>query len=477
MKKNIIITIVITAFFFVECNVLFADIQPLKVSDNGRFLTKLNGDPVFLNADTCWKIAWKLKKEDVDFYLNKRKEQKFNAIGVDAFPDEKAPANKYGQYPFDIVKGKFDPLKPIIKKGYDYWDHLEFIIDNAAEKGIYVILLPAWGSRVAGAYGSGKPNGEIIFDKTKAYKYALWISKKFKNKKNIIWMIGGDRSAVYGKNDYRSVFRAMAKGITDGYDKNPVLISYHPQKWAPNSSTWFHNESWLSFNSVQDQPSDQINAITKDWKLKPAKPVWLFEGGYEGRHDGVYKDWQIRFQAYQTVFAGGFGETYGNMAIWDFPENWKKHLDDPGANQLQHLVYLMSLLSKEQYLERVPDQSLLHGDTGKMSGNEGVFSTCIVATRSKKGDVAMIYTSGIKSVITVKMHLLEGPEMFASWFSPRSGKWKILGSETNKMIKYEKNIRSGKKALDYQFWVPGHPDKSEDWVLVLYNKELKGRIK
>ncbi len=67
MKKNIIISIVLASIFFLESNILFADIQPLKVSDNGRYLTTLNGDPVFLNADTCWKIAWKLKKEDVEF--------------------------------------------------------------------------------------------------------------------------------------------------------------------------------------------------------------------------------------------------------------------------------------------------------------------------------------------------------------------------------------------------------------------------
>lgn len=472
MKNNIIISIVITILLSIASNVLFAEIQPLKVSDNGRFLTTLDGEPVFLNADTCWQIPWKLKKEDVNFYLNKRHEQKFNAIGVVVFNDDKCLINKYGKHPFEIIKGKYDPLKPVIKKEYDYWNHLEYIIDSAADREMYVILLPAWANLVAGKYGSGKPNSNILFNENNAYKYAKWITEKFKNKKNIIWMLGGDRSAVYGKYDYRKVYEAMAKGLIAGSGNKQILISYHPQKWAPNSSEWFHDAKWLSFNSVQDQPSDQINAIANDWNLKPPKPVWLFEGGYEGRQGDAYKDWQIRFQAYQTVFAGGFGETYGNMAIWNFSKNWKKHLDDPGSDQMRHLVFLMSLLTKEQYLERVPDQSLLYGDTGKMTGNEGVLSSCIVATRSKKGDIAMIYTAGIKSVITVKMNLLKGPKMFASWFSPRTGKWKVPGSETNKvMITYEKDIRSGEKALDYQFWVPGHPDKSEDWVLILSNKE------
>ncbi len=473
MKIKIIFLIILVSILSFNINISFAAMQSLKVSDNGRFLTTSDGNPVFLNADTCWEIPWKLKKEEVDFYLNKRKDQKFNAIGVDTFPDEKAPANGYGKYPFEIVNGKYDPLKPVIKKGYDYWDHLEYIIDEAAKRGIYVILLPTWGSRIAGDWGNGKPNSDVLFDESSAYKYGEWLADRLKNKKNIIWMIGGDRSAIYGKYDYRKIFNSLAKGLIAGSGNKQNLMSYHPKKWAPNSSEWFHNEPWLSFNSIQDQPSDQINAIKYDWNLKPAKPTWLFEGGYEGRKKGRYKDWQVRFQAYQTVFAGGFGEVYGNMSIWDFESDWKERINDPGANQLCHLVYLMSLLSKEQYLEREPDQSLLQGDTGKMTGNEGMFSSCIVATRSKKRDIAMIYTAGSKN-ITVKMHLLKGPAVFVYWFNPRTGKWKYQNKEVDKPIPDEKPPAiSGEKALDYQFYIPGIHTISNDWVLILSNKKIK----
>ena len=73
-------------------------------------------------------------------------------------------------------------------------------------------------------------------------------------------MIGGDRSAVYGEKDYRNVFRAMAEGVADGVngidqqnqeaDYSTTLMSYHPRKWKPNSSEWFHREPWLDFNSI-----------------------------------------------------------------------------------------------------------------------------------------------------------------------------------------------------------------------------------
>ena len=80
----------------------------------------------------------------------------------------------------------------------------------------------------------------------------------------------------------------------------------------------------MDFNSTQDQPSDQITRITSDYALTPTKATWLFEGGYEERvkSSGTYGAWQCRFQAYQTVFPGGFGQMYGHMSIWEFKSDW-----------------------------------------------------------------------------------------------------------------------------------------------------------
>jgi len=472
MKKSIVVSIVITAFLLLTCNISVAGIKSLKVSNNGRFLVTTDDHPVFLNADTAWEIAWRLNKNDVDFYLNKRNKQKFNAIGVVAFPGEKTLPNFFGKFPFEIKDGRFNPLKPIVKNSYDYWNHLEYIIDSAAKRKMYVILLPCWGSCVAGTY-SCKPNKDIIFNETNAYLYAKWIADKFKNKNNILWMLGGDRSAVKGKYDFRNIYKRFAKGLTDGSGNKKILISFHPQKWSPNSSEWFHNESWLSFNSIQDQPSDQIKAIQHDWNLKPAKPTWLFEGGYEGRvvQGKVYKDKEVRVQAIQTVFAGGFGSTYGNMAVYNFSKDWKKHLDDPGANQMKNVIKFMSLLSKEQYLTREMDQSLLYGNTGKNYGPEGMFSSRVVAFTTKKKDLAMIYTAGGKE-FNVRMHKLKGPKMITYWYNPETGLWKIPGKEVDKIKPVDQNAITGKDALDYQFYVPNWPPRDKDWILILSSEPI-----
>ena len=358
---------------------------------------------------------------------------------------------------------------------------------------MYVILLPAWGSRVAGDWGNGKATSDIIFNSTSSYKYGCWIGQRFRGKKNIVWMIGGDRSAVYGKRDYRSVFRAMAEGIADGVngvnqqdgkaDYSTTLMSYHPRKWMPNSSEWFHKDAWLDFNSIQDQPRDQITATRLDYGLEPTKPTWLFEGRYENavKAEGLYKDWQMRFQSYQTVFAGGLGITYGSMNIYHFGNKtgsqnepvasgkvgkWQRSLDEAGAMDMQHLLSLMTSLSNDQYLDRIPDQSLLDGDEGSMEGGEGFRSSQLQATRGRKGDYAMIYSANGRD-ICLKMDRLAAPLMDAFWFSPRNGKWRIKDSDVANRRPFAENIPSGPAAPMREFDPPGSTGDGNDWVLVL----------
>jgi Protein of unknown function (DUF4038)/Putative collagen-binding domain of a collagenase len=507
MKNCLIWCVFVCTIYATNTTELLADrLNDLRVSENGRFLVRQDGSGIFPVADTAWAIAWKLNRSQVETYLQHRKDQDFNMIAIIAFPSYEARevvANTNGDHAFEVSDGKYDPLRPITTPGsrpadsdeYDYWDHLEYIIDVSATKGMYVILLPAWGGHVAGGYGNGKDTSGIILRMPESYQYGHWIGQRFKEKKNIIWMMGGDRSAVYGDKDYRDVFRAMAEGIADGVnginqrdgnaDFSTTLMSYHPQKWAPNSSEWFHNDAWLDFNSIQDQPKDQISATELDYGLASVKPTWLFEGGYEHRGN-IYKDWQIRFQSYQTVFAGGFGVTYGNMNIYHFSDKevrldesvepheagkWENSLDDPGALQMRHLSDLMISLSKDQFLDRIPDQSLIEGDQGRMDGAEGDRSSRLQATRGGRGDYAMVYSANGRN-ISLRMNRLAAGRMNAFWFNPRNGRWRVKDIDfTDPSFTdprpFMEHIPSGPAAPIMEFDPPGAVRDGNDWVLIL----------
>jgi len=209
----------------------------LKVSENGRFIATKDGKPFFWLGDTGWLLFNKLTREETETYLEDRKQKGFNVIQVMVLHTTEA-VNAYG----DSALVKRDVANPKLTEGnnftndseYDFWDHVDFVIKKAEEKGIYMALVPIWGGNVKAGHVSQK-QAEI---------YASFLANRYKNQSNIIWLNGGD---IKG-SDSLAVWKTIGKTINDIDTKH--LITFHP-RGRTSSSDWFHNENWLDFNMVQ----------------------------------------------------------------------------------------------------------------------------------------------------------------------------------------------------------------------------------
>jgi hypothetical protein len=467
--------------------------EPLRVGAGGRVLETVEGRPVFVLGDTAWSLVARLTREEIDRYLRHRRQQSFNAVTFVLFsPDTPAlvaaPGNAYGDAPFHSdAEGKPDTLRPATTAGanpadsteYDYWDHVDFTIAQCRRLGFYAIVLPTWGSGVTAGYSGERPE-QIVFDAPKAYAYGRWLGARYASERHVIWMLGGDRSAVYGERDYRPVFRAMAEGLADGThggdafdgraDYRGLLISYHPRKDAPNSSAWFHDDEWLSFNSIQDWPEVQIEAVASDRQRTPAKPTWLYEGRYEGYFKRGYKpeqwgEWQARQQAWQTVLAGGFGHVYGHERVFSFGvdgADWNAYLDAPGARSMSHLAKLMNSLKDGALARLQPDPALVAGDPGTV---ERLRSTRVTASRGDTG-LALLYSPNGRT-IEVVMDAFSRAPVHGFWFNPRTGGWHDGRSESAEMRPFATDIAAGPGAGVRSFDPPGIERDGSDWLLVL----------
>src|SRR5688572_16839824 len=231
----------------------------IKVSENGKYLQTKDGKPFFWLGDTDWELFHRLTREEAEEFLEIRKQQGFNviqAVALAEFNGIREP-NRYGDLP--LVNE--DPQQLAVTSGsdpkntaeYDYWDHVDFVIRKAAEKGLYIGLLPTWGDKVAKLWG----DGPIIFNAENALVYGRTLAKRYQKDWNIIWILGGDRPAVYTAKkdgveksyDDKAVWRAMAKGIEEVLGRE-AFISYHP--WGGHSSSQYvHDEAWLDLNSFQ----------------------------------------------------------------------------------------------------------------------------------------------------------------------------------------------------------------------------------
>ena len=254
----------------------------LRVSENNRFLQTEDGRPFFWLGDTAWELFHRLTREEAEKYLKNRADKGFTVIQAVALAelDGLHDPNPYGELPLE----NDDPTKP----REAYFQHVDFIIRKAEQLGLYVGLLPTWGDKV---FKDRWGTGPEIFTVENAKVYGKWIGNRYKNQKNIIWILGGDRNPR-NESDV-AIWRAMAAGIEEGVGgHHKALMTFHPQ---PNSledggsSKWFHKDAWLDFNMFQTGHCRENNVwdlMNFVYRLTPVKPVLDGETLYED-HPGL----------------------------------------------------------------------------------------------------------------------------------------------------------------------------------------------
>jgi hypothetical protein len=425
----------------------------LQVSENQRFLQYEDGTPFFYLGETAWELIHRCSRDEAKMFLKNRAEKGFTVIQTVILGelDGLNVPNVYNDYP--LMNN--DPLKP----NEAYFQHVDYIIDMAATYGLYIALLPTWGDKVVG--------NNAIFTIDNAEKYGKFLGKRYKDKKNIIWVLGGDRNW----DGYEPIWRAMAKGITIGVagseDYSKTLMTLHPTG-SLSSSRNFHNDAWLDFNMQQDghcYTTDSWNKIKADYNRLPVKPVIDGEPLYEEHpicfnavENGFSTDYHVRRYLYHDLFAGALGHTYGCHAIWqmftknrvpiNFPRRtWIESLNLPGAFQMQ---YARWLIESRPFLTRIPDESLILSDTGTSNYH-------ISATRDIQGSYVFVYSEQ-GNPFTIDMSKLKAKQITAWWFDPRTGNATMLESFEN----------SGNKNFQ-----PPTSGMGNDWVLVLDDASQK----
>ncbi|HEY0057888.1 MAG TPA: DUF4038 domain-containing protein, partial [Flavisolibacter sp.] len=163
----------------------FSSSAQLRVSDNKRFLVTEGGKPFFWLGDTAWELFHRLSREEADMYLKDRADKGFTVIQAVALAelDGLHDPNPYGEVP--LLND--DPAKP----REAYFQHVDYIINKANDYGLHIALLPTWGDKI---FKDRWGKGPEIFNLANAKVYGRWLGRRYKNKRNIIWVLGGDRN-------------------------------------------------------------------------------------------------------------------------------------------------------------------------------------------------------------------------------------------------------------------------------------------
>lgn len=432
----------------------------LQVSENRRYLQHENGKPFFWLGETAWLFPSRLDRDEVGYYIGETAKNGFNVIQISVLHSI-GVMNAYGHI---ALPERFD-FSNIDRNGeYNYWKHVDYIVQQAASRGIYIGIVCIWGGNVK--------SGIVSVDD--ARNYGEFLARRYGKFPNIIWLIGGD---VRG-DAFPEVWKTLAATIRSHCPDQ--LMTFHPFG-RTMSATWFNNEPWLDFNMFQSghrrygqrrgdgdytiddyTEEDSWRFVEKSLTFQPLKPVIDGEPSYEhipqGLHDTTQPRWQasdVRRYAYWSVFAGACGHTYGHNSIMQMYRPgvspaygaeipWWEAVHAPGLQQMKHLKALMLAFP---YFERIPDQSVI-------AGTNGVQYERVIATRGN--DYILVYNYTNRRV-EIDITKISGVRKKAWWYSPVDGQTEYIGEFANGKHFFNQDSAYG---------------AGNDWVLIITDAKV-----
>ena len=428
----------------------------LTLSKDRRYFLR-NGEPFFWLGDTAWLLFQKLTFEEAMVYLKNRAEKGFSVVQA-TLVHTKDYRNREGS--LALFEDDFARPNPDLSPDA-YWPMVRRIVDEAAEMGIVMALLPSWGHFVSSGWLAGSTI-DVYID---------FLAERFGDCENVIWLVGGDVRGSDAPEDFNRIGSRLREKCPN------QLIGFHPFGRC-SSSQWFQDAPWLDFHLFQsghrrydqiklNQWDDKVDAETfvgednyryvrHDRALIPARPTLDGEPSYEfilqGLHDPSQPYWQtrdVRRYAYWSLLSGAAGFTYGSNAIMQFwqgvekgafgvLETWREALHNPGSMQMTHARRLMEEI---------------HWQTGELAqkylvNNTGVQYEYNLALKTDRALCVYSYTGKPFFVDTSALG-----ETDAWWFDPVSGGKSYLGKVTP-----QGNAR---------FTPPDRRCDQNDWALIL----------
>ena len=397
---------------------------PVRVGPDHRHLVDQSGKPFLVQGDAPWSLISGLTSEEAEQYLETRRRQGFNSIIVNLIEHKfRGPVNRYGDGPF-TTPGDFSTPNE------KYFQHADWVIRKAGEKGIQVFLAPIYLGYIG--TDEGWIEEALANGPQKCREWGRYVGKRYRGFDNLVWLIGGDRNPDKGREDVD----AVALGIKEFDNRHLLTAHCHPENSALDQ---FKNDGWLDLNDTYTYGIVH-RMLLADYNRVPPMPFTLTESTYEGEHNASAV--QIRRQAYWALLCGATGQFMGNRPIWLFDPGWQAALESTGAQDMTRLNRLF--LSRPWY-DLVPDEKheVVVDGLGEFRGLD-----YLAAARTTDGETVIAYLPTART-FTVDMTKIAGQMAKAWWFNPRTGKTHPAGEFPS----------SGKKQFT--------PPAEGDWVLVL----------
>jgi hypothetical protein len=421
---RILCSLVLAGVFAAGVHAQAARQYPVRVGADHRRLVDQDGKPYLVLGDAAWSLISGLTKEEAEAYLEDRRRKGFNSIIVNLIEHKfRGPANRYGEGPF---KTPGDFSTPNEK----YFEHADWVIHKAGEKGIQVFLAPIYLGYIG--TDEGWVEEALANGPEKCRNWGRYVGKRYAGFDNVVWMIGGDRNPETARADVD----AVALGIRE-FDRRHIFTAHCNTE--SSAIDQYKQEGWLDLNDTYTYAIVHLS-LMNDYHRTPPMPFVLIESIYEGEHNA--SEVQVRRQAYWAILCGGTGQFMGNRPIWLFDPGWEAALNSTAS---EDMTRLKTLFTSRPWYDLVPDEkheAVIDG-LGEFLGLD-----YLSAARTHDGGSLIAYLPTARA-FTVDLSKITGEKAQAWWFNPRTGLSESAGEWAT----------GGRK----KFTPPG----DGDWVLVV----------
>jgi len=370
---------------------------PIRVSPDHRHVVDQSGLPFLVHGDMPWSLISGVTEEEAERYLENRRQKGFNSIVVNLIEHKfHGPVNRYGEGPF-TTPGDFSTPNE------KYFQHADWVIRRAGQKGIQVFLDPIY----LGYKGTdeGWVEEALANGPEKCRNWGRYVGKRYRDFDNLVWLMGADRNPEQAREDVD----AVALGITEFDSRHLFTAGSEPEYSAVDR---YSAGGWLNLNSTYTYGIVHQKLLA-DYNRIPVMPYFLLETTYEGEHNA--SPVQIRRQAYWAILCGAVGQFFGNLPIWAFNPGWEKAMDATGS---QDMVRLKALFTSRPWYELTPDQKheVVIDGLGEFNGLD-----YLAAARTVDGGTVIAYLPTPR-VFTVDLGKMAGTAVRAWWYNPHTGK-------------------------------------------------------
>jgi hypothetical protein len=461
---------VLILVLFLQTNLLAQQTFPLKTSENKRHLVDAKNKPFPILGRTAWCIISQPPSGYKQFIEN-TVGHGYNAIEMAVifhWPTvNHPPLNGNHDLPFEkqlngaqwkgslVYNDTLSEAPDMTTPNEKYWSFVDTFLNYCETKGVLVLMFPGYVGWEGGDQGWMQ---ELIANgPEKVKKYGAWVANRYKNQKNIVWMLLGDQGKFTPKQiEAEAALIAGLKSVPSQQSTHYSAESFSGQNSV--DQTEFGHE--MNLNGVYTWDSVGIPTLAKKAYLhQPRTPAFLLEEPYdEEGPDGTKYNPHATQPVKRFQYWGWLGTTGGYMAgngyIYPFIDpQWQEHLNTKTTMDME---ILNRLIRSIEWWRLKP--SGMDGMKKIIVEGEGTDSATnyVASAATDEGDLLVAYIPPSHSgKIIVDLSVIHGKAV-AQWLDPSTGERKNI----KQILPNGEFVTPGKNKSGYS-----------DWVLVVKNKK------